>query len=324
MAHSPPEFNDSTRLREAVGQTFIAMAVIWELDFYSRPILDADQKKVWEILICESPTDSTTDWRSLFRYSEYCSNSEVNSVTLNRALETAIAKAGQTPSRVRFFRQAMKNMIVKGCQDTGLPCALSHRTHALKDWLADRLETVYPNEPGYQATAQGAGVFMPPPAAQPLPDALLGQKWAFVSLEAAAFNDLPEWSIDFGESFPLSMVDLVADTPIPGLLIFSQRATAIAAWMSGLEMGFVRIEQQAKPSSLSMNRDEFPDRIVLETGIGDAWVLSNLPTTAQKAEGQNFEAMKRAAHGVHFLAVQTQPDEERFAGFWLMRDRGDA
>lgn len=300
------------------------MAVIWELDFYSRPILDQDQKKIWEILICESPTDSTTDWRSLFRYSEYCSNSEVNSVTLNKALEAAIAKAGQAPSRVRFFRQAMKNMIVKGCQDTGLPCALSHRTHALKDWIADRLETVYPNEPGYQATAQSAGVFMPPPAAQPLPDALLGQKWAFVALEAAAFADLPDWSIDFGESFPLSMVDLAPDTPIPGLLIFSQRATAIAAWMSGLEMGFVRIEQQAKPSSLSMNRDEFPDRIVLETGIGDAWVLSNLPTAAQKTEGQTFEANKRSAQGVHFLAVQANPDEERFAGFWLMRDRGDA
>ncbi|MFM5983304.1 MAG: Tab2/Atab2 family RNA-binding protein, partial [Sphaerospermopsis kisseleviana] len=33
------------------------MGSIWELDFYSRPILDANQKKVWEVLVCESPTD---------------------------------------------------------------------------------------------------------------------------------------------------------------------------------------------------------------------------------------------------------------------------
>ncbi|MBD2162321.1 MAG: Tab2/Atab2 family RNA-binding protein [Limnothrix sp.] len=300
------------------------MAVIWELDFYSRPILDADQKKVWEILICESPTDSRADWQSLFRYSKYCSNSEVNSVTLMQAIEEAIVKAGQAPSRIRFFRQAMKNMIVKACQDAELPCALSHRTHAIKDWIADRLETVYPQEPGYQATAQTAGVFMPPPAAQPLPDALLGQKWAFVSLEASAFGELHEWAIDFGEAFPLSMVNLAPDTPIPGLLIFSPRAMAISAWMSGLEMGFVRIEQQVKPSSLSSDREEFPDRVILETGIGDAWVLSTLPNAAQKAEGQTFEAQKQGAQGVHFLAVQTNPDEERFAGFWLMRDRRDS
>ena len=300
------------------------MAVIWELDFYSRPILDADQKKVWEILICESPTDSRTDWRSLFRYSQYCANSEVNSATLVAAIEAAMSKSGQTPDRIRFFRQAMKNMIVKACQDAGLPCALSHRTHAIKDWISDRLETVYPQEPGYQATPQTPGVFMPPPAAQPLPDALLGQKWAFVTLEAAAFADLHEWPIDFGESFPLAMVDLPPETPVPGLLIFSQRATAIAAWMSGLEMGFVRVEQQVKPSSLSTSREDFPDRVILETGIGDAWVLSTLPTAAQKTEGQTFEAQKQAAQGVHFLAVQTNPDEERFAGFWLLRDRGDA
>jgi hypothetical protein len=79
-----------------------------------------------------------------------------------------------------------------------------------------------------------------------------------------------------------------------------------------------------KPSSLSSDREEFPDRVILETGIGDAWVLSTLPNAAQKAEGQTFEAQKQGAQGVHFLAVQTNPDEERFAGFWLMRDRRDS
>ena len=29
------------------------MSNIWELDFYSRPLLDANNKKVWELLICD-------------------------------------------------------------------------------------------------------------------------------------------------------------------------------------------------------------------------------------------------------------------------------
>ena len=29
--------------------------IVWELDFYSRPVLDEEGKKLWEVLICESP-----------------------------------------------------------------------------------------------------------------------------------------------------------------------------------------------------------------------------------------------------------------------------
>jgi len=28
---------------------------IWELDFYSRPVVDENNKKRWELLICETP-----------------------------------------------------------------------------------------------------------------------------------------------------------------------------------------------------------------------------------------------------------------------------
>ncbi|MEB3214919.1 MAG: Tab2/Atab2 family RNA-binding protein, partial [Nostocales cyanobacterium 94392] len=31
------------------------MGNIWELDYYSRPILDENNKKIWEVLICETP-----------------------------------------------------------------------------------------------------------------------------------------------------------------------------------------------------------------------------------------------------------------------------
>ena len=41
----------------------------WELDFYSRPILEADGKKRWELLITGSPDRSG---RPPFRYERRC------------------------------------------------------------------------------------------------------------------------------------------------------------------------------------------------------------------------------------------------------------
>ena len=59
---------------------------IWELDFYSRPILDENQKKLWEVLICESPTDVAQSPDNLFKYSEFCTNKAVNSTWLREAI----------------------------------------------------------------------------------------------------------------------------------------------------------------------------------------------------------------------------------------------
>ena len=99
------------------------MGTIWELDFYSRPILDENQKKIWEVLVCESPLDTRTQTSSLFRYAQFCPNSQVNSVWLRTALEEAITKAPQAPTKIRFFRRQMNNMITKACQDLGIPAA---------------------------------------------------------------------------------------------------------------------------------------------------------------------------------------------------------
>jgi hypothetical protein len=70
------------------------MGTIWELDFYSRPILDEQQKKQWEVLICESPQSPRKLPESLFRYSQFCPSSTVNSVWLKEAIQAAIAESG--------------------------------------------------------------------------------------------------------------------------------------------------------------------------------------------------------------------------------------
>jgi RNA-binding protein Tab2/Atab2 len=282
-------------------------ATIWELDFYSRPILDENKKKVWEVLIAESPLNVDSDLATLFQYAEFCPNSEVNSIRLAEAMRTAIEKSGVRPDRIRFFRQAMTNMITKACEDVDIPVQLSRRTFALNQLLKRRFTDVYPQQPGYQPGNSPSVVFPITPA-QPLPEALAGQlgKWQFATLAAADFGDLGDWEISFGESFPLKALNLPDGTPIPGLIIYTSRAIPMAAWMSGLEISAV------KPDPGSPN-------LVLETGVSDRWTLTPLNNASLQAEAAQFEATKQQAQNVHFLAVQSDPNVEAFAGFWLMQ-----
>ncbi|WP_414752202.1 Tab2/Atab2 family RNA-binding protein [Anabaena sp. CCY 9910] len=285
------------------------MGSIWELDFYSRPILDENQKKVWEVVICESPLDIRTKTDSLFRYAQYCPSTEVNSVWLRTAIQEAISKAGEAPIKIRFFRRQMNNMIVKACEDAGIPALPSRRTLALNQLLKQRMEEVYPQEPGYQGGTTPS-VRLDSPLPQRLPDALEGQQWVFVSLSAADLAEMPEWEIGFSEAFPLDFVQVSPETRIPGVLIFSPRALPIAGWMSGLELAFLRVDTSQGT------------RLVLETGATESWILANIknPTTLQEARG--FEEAKQKANGVHFIGVQSNPEAESFAGFWLLQEVG--
>jgi hypothetical protein len=283
------------------------MATIWELDFYSRPVLDDNQKKLWELLVCESPLDICAKPDSLFRYAEFCSSTEVNSVRLRQALEQAIAQAPTPPDRIRFFRRQMNNMIIKACEEVGISAYPSRRTLALNQWIQQRMQEVYPTLPNYQAGGNPS-VALPASPPQPLPDALRGDKWMLVTLPAEAFADMQEWEISFGEAFPLDMVGVTADRVIPGVIIFSSRAMPLAAWMSGLELAFVKLNPEP------------PARLVLETGANDAWILANLPSAALQSEAANFEQAKQQSNGVHFVAVQSNPNSESFAGFWLLQE----
>lgn len=283
------------------------MTTIWELDFYSRPILDEKQKKLWEVLICESPLGPKSPTDSLFRYSQFTSNQQVNSLWLRDAIEKAIAIAPTPPVRIRFFRRQMTNMITKACSELAIPASLSRRTYALNQWLQQRIEEVYPTYPGYQP-GTNTGVQMMLPTPQPLPDALIGDKWTFVSLEVSAFDELSEWEIDFGEAFPLEMTGLAREARVPGLIIYSSRAVPLAAWMSGLELAFLKLDGGP------------PAKLLLETGGSDRWILANLSDRATETEAQQFEEAKLQAKQVHFLAVQSTAESESFAGFWLLQE----
>ena len=285
---------------------------IWELDFYSRPILDENTKKLWEVVICESSTVLDRSPDSLFQYAQYCSNQTVNSIWLREAISKAIQEAGTSPKKIRFFRRQMNNMITKACNEVGIPAIPSRRTYALNQLLEKRIREVYPHEPGYDAkSANSAFVKYPAMNAIPLPDAVRGDKgdkWAFVTLEASAFDEMNEWDIAFGEAFPLSLAKITPETPIPGLIIYSPRAIPLSAWMSGLEMGWLNLETGKLP------------RLLLETGVSDNWILVNLTNSQTIAEAEKFNQARANANGVHFLAVQSATNSDAFAGFWLLKE----
>jgi len=288
------------------------MAIIWELDFYSRPLLDDQNKKVWEVLICESPRSVQQDSAGLFRFSQDCPSTTVNSLWLKTAIETAIAESGQMPQKIRFFRRQMNNMISKACEEAGIPPSPSRRTYALQAWFQDRLLNFYPQQPGYDPKlAQSTVVQYPALNAIALPDAVRGDqgdRWALVSLAASDFQELPEWEIGFGESFPLTGWDLDPSTRIPGLILFSPRSLPFAAWLSGLELGYLQFNPGPQPI------------IRLETGASDSWIVANVTDDGSVKEAQGFEQAKQNARNIHFLAIQDNPESESFAGFWLLQE----
>lgn len=282
------------------------MGSIWEIDFYSRPILDENEKKVWEVLVCESPLDTRTNTDSLFRYAQFCPSTQVNSVWLQTALQEAIAQAGVTPVKFRFFRRQMNNMITKACEGLGIPAQPSRRTLVLAQWLQQRMEQVYPHLQGFQPVTPSVRLEITAP--QKLPDALQGQQWAFVNLEASTFEEMHEWDISFGEAFPLQLSGIPPETTVPGLIIFSSRAIALAGWMSGLELAFLKFN--SSPVA----------RLLLESGASDSWILANFKQPQTIAQAKAFEDAKQKAKGIHFLAVQSSPQAESFAGFWLLQE----
>ena len=297
------------------AEVTLTTAPDWELDYYSRPILEPDGKKRWELLICSTPQVEASGEGSgpSFRWVMPCPASSVNSIWLREALEQALeAAAGQgfgPPRRLRCWRASMRTMVQRAAEGLGLELVPSRRTYALVSWLQEREREVYPQEPGYLA-----GPLAPPPQpirpiAVPLPEAARGESWAWATLPLEALAGAADWESGFAGLVPLP-AGLPPQVPVPGIRLFSSaRALALAGWLAGLEP--VRLEISGQ-------------QLVLEAGLEDRWLLSDLPADEAEAAAAAFAAARQQAGGLQFLAVQAREDDQRFEGFWLLRDLPDA
>ena len=148
-----------------------------------------------------------------------------------------------------------------------------------------------------------------------MPDALRGEKYAFVALPLAEFmsgGSITEENIGVGRLCPipenLSGDMPPADTFVQGIVILTQRPDALAAWLTGTELA-------------SMSCDLRKRNVIMETDIDTRYLMARL-NDQQREEGVAFEEGKDALGGLHFVCVQRDEDDEP-AGFWLMRELPD-
>ena len=281
----------------------------WEIDFYSRPVIDENEKKRWELLITSSTTFKE---KKIFQWEKICPASSVNSIWLKEALEEAIQEANaqgwDKPSVIRCWRSSMKTMIKRAADQIGIELISSRRTYSLLEWIKDREKNLYPQQKGY------IGVSLAPPSnpitnqALPLPEEVRGDSWSFASLSINTLRDADEWEIKFSNLIPIKE-SIDENISIPGIRLFSsKRSLALAAWLGGLE-----------PVKLSIEGTQ----IILEAGQADRWLVTDVEEEAKIAIEANFQNTKRDAAGLQFISVQKNLDQNSLDGFWLLRDIGE-
>jgi RNA-binding protein Tab2/Atab2 len=276
----------------------------WELDCYSRPVVLENGKKLWEVLI--------TDSNGSFRYVQQVPSNAVNSKQLRQIVDNVIEMVPTVkPNTIRFFRGAMFNMISIALQELPVTSKPSRCTFALSSWLEDRHENVYTKMVGYnknmlqQSTSPS---FLNVRTPIKLPDALRGEKYAFVALPVAEFlpgsGSVDETNIGVGRLCPLP-TGLAADSFVQGIVILTSRAKALASWLAGTEM--VGIQADLRKRILTM-----------ETDIDTQYLMAKL-NDVQRIEAATFEEGKYNTAGLHFVSVQESDDTDP-AGFWLLRE----
>lgn len=285
---------------------------IWELDFYSRPVVGFDGKKLWELLI----TDST----GTFEFVDAVPNSLVNSRELRKRIESAIEIATCKPTIIRFFRSQMFNMIQIALSELDVIVSPSRKTYALYRLIKYRESKVYRKMPGFKPSPGGSSkssistLSQPSfsginfPVSQPLPDALRCEKFAFGTFPLSYLQEFfkeADSSQYFGDQCPVDD-GVSGDLNVPGLIVFSKRAKALAAWIGGIELAFIRVLQEQR-------------EVVLECGLDTIYRFIQI-TKDVKKDVTDFETLKNSANGLHFLAVQQSAESDEVEGMWLLSE----
>ena len=279
----------------------------WELDFYSRPIVEKNGKKRWELIITSSKNFKTNE---SFNWNKICPANEVNSIwltkSLNEALNDAERKGWAKPSKIRFWRSSMKSIIKKSVESLEIEALVSRRTYELFERIYFLEREVYPLEEGYVigvlAPAFTAGISKNP---KPLPEAVRGDALTISEISIKELKSAQNWPIEFGDIFPIKK-SLEDKNLVPGLRLFSKnRSLALAAWFSGLEPVKLQIEK---------------NQLILEASEDDKWLVTDLPEKDAKELYCKFNQAKIESFGYQFISIQSTPFVEEFAGFWILRD----
>lgn len=185
----------------------------------------------------------------------------------------------------------------------------SRCTFALSSWLESRHRDVYPEMEGYNSNMVGSSTpsFLDVRTPVKLPDALRGEKYAFVALPVAEFMEggsVDATNIGVGRLCSVPR-DIPADAFCQGVVILTSRAEALASWLTGTEV-------------VALTADLRKRVLVMETDIDTEYLMAKL-NEDQRAEAAALEEGKASLQGLHFISVQEDEDSDP-AGFWLLRE----
>ena len=279
----------------------------WELDFYSRPIIEKNGKKRWELIISSSKNFET---EKIFLWNKVCPANEVNSIWLTNALNEALNDAEREgwakPLKIRFWRASMKSIIKKSIENIGIEALVSRRTYELFDRIEFLEQEIYPLENGYVrgvlAPTFTSNIVNDP---KPLPEAVRGDALTISEISIEELKLAKNWPIEFGDIFPIQS-SIKNENLVPGLRLFSKdRSLALAAWFSSLEPVKLLIKQ---------------NQLILEASEDDKWLVTDLQEKDAKVLNDKFTQTKKDSYGYQFISIQSTPFIEKFAGFWILKD----
>ena len=208
------------------------MSLPWQLDFYRRPLKDAEDNPLWELLLC------TPDMG--FSYAETCPQSAADAMWLRHQIKQAIHRAGYRPKALQVFRPQTQTLAEVACRELDIPVAPRRDLPTLKQWLRQRTAW-YSNLKTYTGEAYSPfAIERSTPV--PLPDNLWGETWRFAGLSNAdllrfQYEAVPIRSVP-KELLPLE-IGLSSTVLIPGVVIDGgRRSMVLAQWLESVRPAF--------------------------------------------------------------------------------------
>lgn len=277
-------------------------SIIWELDFFSRPVLNEEGKKIWELII--------VDQNRTFEHVETIPNNLVNSKELRKRINILIEKSIQKPKLIKFFRTQMFNMINIALSDLDVIVRPSRRTFNLFEKIANRESSVYPKLKGYRPFMRDLNVNeVIKKIPQKMPDTLRGDKYIFASISNDELTSIANSNIIYGDLCPLPE-DYDFNQNIPGIVIFSKRAKSLSSWLDGVELFNIMCDLESR-------------NIIIECGLDLDYLFATFPEESKQdslaIEPKFFEKNKKKSKGIHFIAVQQYSDQKKIYGLWTLR-----
>ncbi|MEM9216061.1 MAG: Tab2/Atab2 family RNA-binding protein [Cyanobacteria bacterium P01_F01_bin.150] len=278
--------------------------VIWQVDFYRRPLQDESKNPLWELAICSAD-------KSFAAYG-FCPQSDANAAWLTSQFKALLAE-GKCPDSIQVFRPQSQSLIQAAVEQFDIRVIPTRRTPALKEYLQDRA-AIYPTLPQYDPIQgmdyQPIAIESPPPV--PIPDALWGDRWRFGAMKAGDlepfFRDKPIPVLDIPSHLSPMQLGLSSEVNIPGVVIDGGRQSMrLAQWLR---------EQQ--PVALNYISGA-PDGLILDVGLCDRFILATFDDGDMREAAIAYQRKLDYSNGLHFLLIQPDNSGMTYTGMWLLR-----